>query len=91
MGLLIHKNNITLQRVYLPDNFTIGDKITLPEGTVEIFNVSSCGLFLIEMVDYKYDSEHLVFLNDCVDGCDFVSFFAVISELAKTSLGKELF
>lgn len=82
---------VSLHKIHLPNNFTIGDKIPLPSGTTEIFNVASCGLYLIEAIDYMYDSEHLVFLNDSIDGADFVSFFAVIHQLAKTSLGKELF
>ena len=82
---------VTLQRIYLPDNFTIKDKIPLPLGTIEIFNVGLCGLYLIEGIDYRYDNEHLVFLNDSMDGVDYISFIAVIDPLTKTSLGKELF
>lgn len=82
---------VTLHRMHLPDNFNTKDKIPLPSGTVDIFNVSLCGLFLIEAIDYRHDNEHLVFLNDSIDGADFVSFFAVIHPLAKTSLGRELF
>ena len=69
---------------------SVSREVNLPSGTIGVAHVVYGGLFLQPNIDYIYECETLILASDLELGCE-IGMLININELAKTSLGRELF